>query len=52
MLPQGSGSIMNLSSIAGQIGLPGASVYVPSKHVVEGFTKSAALGRYGSWSAG
>lgn len=43
MLQQGSGSIVNLSSIAGQVGVPGASVYAASKHAVEGLTKSAAL---------
>jgi NAD(P)-dependent dehydrogenase (short-subunit alcohol dehydrogenase family) len=43
MLPQGSGSIINLSSIAGQVGIPGASVYAASKHAVEGLTKSVAL---------
>jgi NAD(P)-dependent dehydrogenase (short-subunit alcohol dehydrogenase family) len=43
MLPQGSGSIVNVSSAYGSVGAPGASVYVGSKHAVEGMTKSAAL---------
>src|ERR1700676_5076402 len=43
MVPQGSGSIVNISSAYGSVGAPGASVYVASKHAVEGMTKSAAL---------
>jgi len=43
MLAQGSGSIVNLSSVAGKKGVRGASIYAASKHAVEGLTKSAAL---------
>jgi NAD(P)-dependent dehydrogenase (short-subunit alcohol dehydrogenase family) len=43
MLPQGSGSIVNVSSAYGSVGAAGASVYVASKHAVEGLTKSTAL---------
>jgi NAD(P)-dependent dehydrogenase (short-subunit alcohol dehydrogenase family) len=43
MLAQGSGSIVNVSSAYGKVGAPAASVYVASKHAVEGMTKSAAL---------
>jgi len=43
MLPQGQGSIVNVSSTMGHKGAPGASMYTASKHAVEGLTKSAAL---------
>ena len=43
MKRQGSGSIINISSTYGHEGAPGASVYVGSKHAVEGITKSVAL---------
>jgi NAD(P)-dependent dehydrogenase (short-subunit alcohol dehydrogenase family) len=43
MQGQGGGSIINISSTYGHQGAPGASVYVGSKHAVEGITKSAAL---------
>ncbi|MDR6289341.1 NAD(P)-dependent dehydrogenase (short-subunit alcohol dehydrogenase family) [Inquilinus ginsengisoli] len=43
MQAQGHGSIVNISSTYGHEGAAGASVYVASKHAVEGMTKSAAL---------
>jgi NAD(P)-dependent dehydrogenase (short-subunit alcohol dehydrogenase family) len=43
MLPQESGNIVNVSSTYGHTGAAGASIYVASKHAVEGLTKSAAL---------
>jgi NAD(P)-dependent dehydrogenase (short-subunit alcohol dehydrogenase family) len=43
MLPQGHGSIINVSSTYGRAGAPGAALYVGSKHAVEGFTKAGAL---------
>ena len=43
MQEQGSGAIINISSTYGHEGAAGASVYVGSKHAVEGVTKSVAL---------
>jgi NAD(P)-dependent dehydrogenase (short-subunit alcohol dehydrogenase family) len=43
MQGQGSGSIINISSTYGHEGAAGASVYVGSKHAVEGITRSVAL---------
>ena len=43
MQEQGSGSIVNLSSLLGHRGIAGASIYAASKFAVEGLTQSAAL---------
>ena len=43
MIPQGSGSIINISSPLGQKTVPGASIYAATKHAVEGLPKTAAL---------
>ena len=43
MLPQGHGSIVNMSSIYGHKGYPKSAIYAASKHAIEGLTKSAAL---------
>ncbi len=43
MVQQGSGAIVNTSSVAGFIGLPGESAYVAAKHAVIGLTRTAAL---------
>jgi NAD(P)-dependent dehydrogenase (short-subunit alcohol dehydrogenase family) len=37
------GAIVNTSSVAGQVGMPGFGVYTASKHAVNGLTRSAAL---------
>jgi len=49
MIEQGSGSIVNISSVAGLRGSPGGFAYGASKFAVTGMTKSAAmeLARYG-----
>jgi NAD(P)-dependent dehydrogenase (short-subunit alcohol dehydrogenase family) len=43
MLKSSGGAIVNTSSVAGHIALPQASIYVATKHAVEGLTKAVAL---------
>ena len=43
MRTQGSGAIVNCSSLGGLVGLPGRAAYHASKHGVIGLTSSAAL---------
>ena len=43
MLKNGGGAIVNTSSVAGHAGFPEVSVYIASKHAVEGLTKAVAL---------
>jgi NAD(P)-dependent dehydrogenase (short-subunit alcohol dehydrogenase family) len=42
MLEQGSGTIVNIASILGQVGFAGAPAYVAAKHGVVGLTKQVA----------
>jgi NAD(P)-dependent dehydrogenase (short-subunit alcohol dehydrogenase family) len=43
MRGQGSGAIVNCSSLGGLVGLPGRASYHGAKHAVLGFTKSAGV---------
>ena len=43
MRDRGAGSIVNVASSAGRMGVPGLAAYSASKHAVIGLTKSAAL---------
>jgi NAD(P)-dependent dehydrogenase (short-subunit alcohol dehydrogenase family) len=43
MKKQGSGAVVNCSSLGGLVGLPGRGAYHATKHGVIGLTKSAAL---------
>ncbi|MBV8352895.1 MAG: SDR family oxidoreductase, partial [Verrucomicrobia bacterium] len=43
MLKNGGGAIVNTTSVVARIALPQASIYVATKHAVEGLTKAAAL---------
>jgi NAD(P)-dependent dehydrogenase (short-subunit alcohol dehydrogenase family) len=43
MIPNRSGAIVNVASVAGLVGVPNAASYVASKHAVVGLTKALAI---------
>ncbi|MGR3722454.1 SDR family NAD(P)-dependent oxidoreductase [Abyssibius alkaniclasticus] len=43
MIAQGTGSVINMSSIAGLKGSPNVAPYITSKHAVVGLTRAAAI---------
>jgi NAD(P)-dependent dehydrogenase (short-subunit alcohol dehydrogenase family) len=43
MLPQGTGNIINISSMASQYGIPKVIAYTASKSAIEGMTKAMAV---------
>ena len=42
MRAQGSGHVINITSVAGLVGFPGSGYYAASKHAVEGFSDALA----------
>ena len=43
MIPQGSGRLINISSMYGKLALPANSHYVTTKHALNGLTKAVAI---------
>ena len=52
MREQGSGAIVNCSSLGGLVGLPERAAYHASKHGVIGLTKSVAVGARSQGASG